>query len=332
MFGSLVLAFPTPHEGGELVLRPAGGTEYTFDSGSALVPGKPRVGYAAFFSDVEHEVLPVTEGHRITLTYNLYYGEERKMLTPESVSTRMTQCKGLLTELLQSKKVLPKGGLLCFGMKHAYPVSVGEEEEFSQAHQVLKGADRLLYVTLNQLRLRTDVQLLYRPSDASDDFPAAVGLSSEVIDMERREDEEEEDEDVLRRSNTLRKEHLSRKNVLWVTPPTGLTSIKYAFGQPYGNEISHGHIYADLCLVSRIKPYDQRIEDFPDAGMAGRSGKRKHAVDDENSDGSASKRSKAEPLHPIGDSESADDSDGDGTSSSGDGDDSDEEESDSDDY
>ena len=25
-----------------------------------------------FFSDVEHEVLPVTQGHRITLTYNLY--------------------------------------------------------------------------------------------------------------------------------------------------------------------------------------------------------------------------------------------------------------------
>jgi len=29
-----------------------------------------------FFSDVEHEVLPVTQGHRITLTCNLYSMEK----------------------------------------------------------------------------------------------------------------------------------------------------------------------------------------------------------------------------------------------------------------
>jgi hypothetical protein len=28
--------------------------------------------WAAFYSDCEHEVLQVTSGHRITLTYNLY--------------------------------------------------------------------------------------------------------------------------------------------------------------------------------------------------------------------------------------------------------------------
>ena len=31
-----------------------------------------NISWAAFYSDVEHEVLEVTEGHRITLTYNLY--------------------------------------------------------------------------------------------------------------------------------------------------------------------------------------------------------------------------------------------------------------------
>ncbi|VDB85598.1 unnamed protein product [Peniophora sp. CBMAI 1063] len=286
MFGSLVLAFPTPHQGGELVLRPSGGTEYIFDSGSALVPGKPRVGYAAFFSDVEHEVLPVTEGHRITLTYNLYYGEpERKAITPESVTARMSECKSLLTGILRSKKVLPRGGLLCFGMKHAYPVSVGQRNEsLRKAHRVLKGADQLLYVALNQLHLQTNVQLLYRPRYADDEFAAACGLSSRIIDMECREDDDS-DSVVLRREGTLSTEDLSRKKVLWVTPPTGLTSIKYAFGQPWGNEISHGHIYADLCLVSRIRPYAERIKDLPDQ-------KRKRDADDDPD--SASKRSKSE--------------------------------------
>lgn len=31
--------------------------------------------WAAFYSDCEHEVLEVTSGHRITLTYNLYVTE-----------------------------------------------------------------------------------------------------------------------------------------------------------------------------------------------------------------------------------------------------------------
>lgn len=31
------------------------------------------VHWAAFYSDCEHEVKKLTEGHRVTLTYNLYY-------------------------------------------------------------------------------------------------------------------------------------------------------------------------------------------------------------------------------------------------------------------
>lgn len=35
--------------------------------------GNAAIQWAAFYSDCEHEVLEVTEGHRITLTYNLYH-------------------------------------------------------------------------------------------------------------------------------------------------------------------------------------------------------------------------------------------------------------------
>ena len=31
--------------------------------------------WAAFYSDCEHEVLPVTSGYRVTLTYNLYFND-----------------------------------------------------------------------------------------------------------------------------------------------------------------------------------------------------------------------------------------------------------------
>jgi hypothetical protein len=35
------------------------------------------INWAAFYSDCEHEVIQVTKGHRITLTYNLYVSEHR---------------------------------------------------------------------------------------------------------------------------------------------------------------------------------------------------------------------------------------------------------------
>ncbi|KAH9919331.1 uncharacterized protein B0H18DRAFT_639608 [Fomitopsis serialis] len=73
MFGSLVITFPTKHEGGALTFRHEGG-EWTVDSGR-LISEKvaPCVVYTAFYSDVEHEVLPVTSGSRVTVTYNLYF-------------------------------------------------------------------------------------------------------------------------------------------------------------------------------------------------------------------------------------------------------------------
>ncbi len=55
MFGSLVVVFPTPHEGGALFLRHYG-HEWIFDSAQALAAvDQPTVGYVAFFSDIEHQ-------------------------------------------------------------------------------------------------------------------------------------------------------------------------------------------------------------------------------------------------------------------------------------
>jgi hypothetical protein len=68
MFGSLVIVFPTQHEGDSRKFR-HGGREWTFDSAAMVKRQKdPTIAFAAFYSDIEHEVTPVTSGHRITLT------------------------------------------------------------------------------------------------------------------------------------------------------------------------------------------------------------------------------------------------------------------------
>jgi hypothetical protein len=62
------------HKGGALVVRHATFSK-TFQWGADAPNASPvpQLQWAAFYSDCEHEVKEVTEGHRVTLTYNLYH-------------------------------------------------------------------------------------------------------------------------------------------------------------------------------------------------------------------------------------------------------------------
>lgn len=93
--------------GGALVVR-HGGRKVTCDWSKDPV----SIQWAAFFSDCEHEVLPVTQGHRVTLTYNLY-------LTDSGPALMATDLRALdqtslpvyraLKQLIQCPRFLPHG-------------------------------------------------------------------------------------------------------------------------------------------------------------------------------------------------------------------------------
>jgi 2OG-Fe(II) oxygenase superfamily len=67
MFGTLVVVLPSAHSGGELVIRHAGREVLVELSGGEFSELK----FAAFYADCQHEVRPVTQGHRVCLIYNL---------------------------------------------------------------------------------------------------------------------------------------------------------------------------------------------------------------------------------------------------------------------
>ena len=62
MFGSLVVSLPTQFSGGELVVRHKN-KEIKYDWSSSESNPSNGLQWAAFFSDIEHEVLPVTNGY-----------------------------------------------------------------------------------------------------------------------------------------------------------------------------------------------------------------------------------------------------------------------------
>lgn len=68
--GSLVIALPSVHEGGQLTVEHAG-QQQTFDWSLNKLPDEPILQWGAFYSDCRHEVHEVTAGARITVTYNL---------------------------------------------------------------------------------------------------------------------------------------------------------------------------------------------------------------------------------------------------------------------
>ena len=72
MFGSLVVCLPSRFSGGQLVTR-HGGKKICYDWSSAPDKTPCNLEWAAFYSDVEHEILPVTEGYRVTMTFNLLF-------------------------------------------------------------------------------------------------------------------------------------------------------------------------------------------------------------------------------------------------------------------
>ena len=152
MFGSLVIVFPTRHEGGALFQRHRG-HEWIFDPGQALASGglgRPSIGYVAFLNDIEQDVAPVTSGHCVTLTYNLFFDDDdgpvpRKDAVSELLNPPKPPNQGGFLEafnaLLENPEFMADGGTLAFGLRRAYPVEYG----LKPICNVLRGSDMVVY-------------------------------------------------------------------------------------------------------------------------------------------------------------------------------------------
>ena len=257
MFGSLVVVFPTPHEGGALVFRHRG-DEWTFDSSAVLsAAGPASIAYAAFFSDVEHEVLPVTSGHRVTLTYNLYFGEDERASAKDLVSEppqeeNQRRFRSRFEALLKNPKFLPDGGTLGFGMRHAYQVKASPDG-LQHIYGLLKGSDATVYQSLRALGLDPILYLNYRNEDSYGDTESV--MINKVPDF----DSYCQVEDLFELLKELDGIVIpSDEKVTWVTPETRYSSLTSAYAA-YGNEGTVGYAYGVVCLITRIGNVAERL-------------------------------------------------------------------------
>ncbi|KAK7040321.1 hypothetical protein VNI00_009789 [Paramarasmius palmivorus] len=257
MFGSLVLVFPTAHEGGSLILTEKD-QEWSFDAPKLLfgsTPTSPEVAYVAFYSDITHEVKPVTSGARVTLTYNLYFdkvGNSVKNVSDISVA-KYSAVKEALRELLADSTVFQEpyeNTCLCFGLAHQYPVNRGESSlayNLSELPKYLKGSDALLYRVCNDLGLDTSLRVIYEDKGYYAESEAFLGRDF-IGDI----DGEVEGGlvELCEGMEPLYREDGEGTPLLWVTKRTGLTGIESHY-IAYGNEASLATAYGEACIIAR---------------------------------------------------------------------------------
>lgn len=116
MFGTLVVVLPSAHRGGELVIRHAG-REVVADLSSEEFS---ELKFAAFYADCEHEVRPITEGHRVCLVYNLVQVPGAKAEEPlyaPLYSSEIAAATGMLKEAFAAPGAPAK---LAWLLEHQY--------------------------------------------------------------------------------------------------------------------------------------------------------------------------------------------------------------------
>ncbi|KAF3481101.1 uncharacterized protein GIQ15_03860 [Arthroderma uncinatum] len=167
MFATLIVCLPTEHEGGEIVLN--------HDSRSLIFKSSTtsRAGfsYAVWYSDVFHEIRPITAGHRLVLTYNLIHdGTSNVPTAPTSKATPLS----IAMQLWKSRIEKDAGpSLLLYKLSHMYTDS-------SLSFQRLKGRDHQRMVELQMICQDSDFALYLgnverRVYGGCDDYPGNNG-------------------------------------------------------------------------------------------------------------------------------------------------------------
>ncbi|KAF8530194.1 hypothetical protein BU17DRAFT_35565 [Hysterangium stoloniferum] len=170
--GTLVVALPSPYKGG--ILRAAHeGDEINFSWEDEISESDHGISlpWAFIFSDVEHEVLPVTSGIRISLTFDIFASRGTHPAEYHAIEARTLPIFGNIENLLKNEDFLPAGGRVAIALSHVYPLDTSEANSDAFPRD-LKGSDAALYCALSALELTVKICAVYTLQDDIDDrFP-----------------------------------------------------------------------------------------------------------------------------------------------------------------
>lgn len=153
--GTLVVALPSPHSGGEFKIE---GTTRSWGTVAEALP------WIAFYGDVEHEVLPVREGTRVTVSFDLFAAQSRN-------AAEQPELDGLFHAAMSSEELEPRGARLALPCTHLYGLDRNQaaaREITLQTASELKGAER----AIAEAALNASLKVTLAPALAANDGDA----------------------------------------------------------------------------------------------------------------------------------------------------------------
>ncbi|CAG8955206.1 hypothetical protein HYFRA_00007222 [Hymenoscyphus fraxineus] len=241
------MADPSKMSGGNLRISHNGTTNYF--NWSTLSPSS--IQWAAFYSDCEHEIYEVLEGHRITLTYNLYFTSrvDATLQAFPATSPQIFPLFKVAQAMLQNPNFLPNGGTLGFHCVHAYPHA--NEDTNDLMPYALKGMDCIVFSVFRELGLRPVARPVmedfpeYEDSQSDEEAPIGHGFHETVVD-------EYEVEGSFEECQRLRNVWpLEQYTVHWINDTSRNTQLAFV-GLAHGNQAELWYKYSSAAIFIEI--------------------------------------------------------------------------------
>ncbi|RUS17055.1 hypothetical protein BC937DRAFT_90475 [Endogone sp. FLAS-F59071] len=253
MFGSLVVCLPVEFEGGELLVH-HNLTKRTFDWSSKHAYKDVQIQWAAFFSDCEHSISPVTSGYRLTLTYNLYAIDDDRNIG-DSISGFGLESEAFyqtLSTAITDPHFMINGGTLGFGLQHAYPIR--EKLDFPVTFdKILKGVDAMIYVIAKKLGLTVYVVPVYFVNEYDNEY-------LESFKEKELDDEDSKDSKIyMKFDDSINDINSGEKKILYISYSENFPSV-YNNNYYNSNDVSerdafcYCDIYKQQDIIWCIKP------------------------------------------------------------------------------
>jgi hypothetical protein len=282
-FGTLVACLPIHFDGGRLVLRQESTRVYDWEPRRHWLAGADErpyeVQWAAFYGDVDHEIEPVWDGTRVTLTWLLRSAEDAPVAPPPPAASE-ADLEAAIRDALADRRFLPRGGTLGVPCLHLYAETPGfvrpANAMSKSAVSRLKGRDRRVAFAAQRAGLR----VRYRPYLYEDCAFEAWRLSREPTEREARIFGQRR-LDGFTLTETLPIEHEisawnAEDDVTWIVPaafgdrderagaddavPASelLGDLEYSATDYFGNEGGDTAFYVSAALLFEVPPARER--------------------------------------------------------------------------